>query len=361
MVETKTAMVHKMITRLYKITATGTTQIWEVRQLPHSNQLHLVWGQLHGAIQQQIVLVTTNSSGRTMAEQCCLEADSRINKQLDKGYCRTLEEAKQSIGLNAAKLYKPMLAQKFQDVNVDFKKCFIQRKYNGHRCLMTATEDGIVAYSRNGKPIPGVEHITNVIKLKPGQTIDGELYIHGEALQDIGSLIRKKQANSKQLQYIVYDTIVDMPYKSRLDILLDINGGPDVIIAPTYWQVNDLQEELSNAIDDGYEGVMLRTNDKGYEPGKRSKQLIKVKKADDCEVLIIGVTESHDGWAIFECMTLYTNKVFRVSAPGTIKEKTHALEQPYFWIGNLLTIQHFGFTNNGVPFHPVAIGLRDNL
>lgn len=351
-----------MLTTLYKISATGNVQLWDILPIPQRCLLSIRWGVLHGAMQHQEVTVATNQSGRSMAEQCHLEADSRINRQIDKGYCHTIDEAKKSIGMNASKMPKPMLAVKYQDVNVNHKDCFFQYKYNGHRCIVAMTESGIIGYSRNGKPIPGIDHILCDLenRLPVGTFLDGELYIHNKPLQEIGSLIRKKQDGSEDLRFICYDQMSPKTFNHRLDGLFRLDLGKYVKIAPTKFGsvITSLQDEVLESIKLGYEGGMLRTFNKGYE-SKRSNQLIKVKIPDDCEVVILNVHESADGWAIFECMTLDTAKVFRVSAPGTIKEKTHALYNQHLWKGKLLNIEHYGFTNDMVPFHPVAIGLKE--
>jgi ATP-dependent DNA ligase len=346
---------------LYKITATGAIQFWCIRRLHKEGELNIIYGQLQGAMQQQDVKVTVNQSGRSLSEQVELEADSRINKQLDKGYCYSLEEAKLSVGLNASKLLKPMLAQQLKNSNVDYKKCFVQYKYNGHRCLIARTDDGIIAYSRNGKIINTIKHITDSIDIQPGTILDGELYVHGMALQDAGSLIRKIQPGNDKLDYIIYDTIINKPYKQRLDKIMEYAYVSECVkVAPTMdgAYIDNINEELHSAIDKGYEGLILRTNDRGYEPGKRSKSLIKVKKWLDAEFLIVDIIESKDGWAILECLT-NEGKTFRVSAPGTIEDKKQILNESYAYIDSYVNVEFFEWTNDNIPFHPVAKYFRD--
>lgn len=353
-----------MMTTLYKVSANGNKQFWSILQVPKNKSLKIQWGVIHGVTQEQVVQIETNQSGRSIEEQCKLEADARVNKQLDKGYCHSIDEAIKSIGLNASKMPKPMLALKYQDVNVDHTKCMYQYKYNGHRCIIASTQEGIISYSRNGKTIPGIDHILNDIefKLPVGTYLDGELYIHGKPLQEIGSLIRKQQVGSEKLRFICYDQMSIKTFDKRFDGLYKLNLGAHIDIAPTVYgsSMPDLNDAILQSIAYGYEGGMLRMVDRGYE-NKRSKQLIKVKIPDDREVAVVNVHESADGWAILECITLDSAKVFRVSAPGTIEEKTHALHNKHLWVGQLLTIEHFGLTNDGIPFHPVAIGLRDAI
>jgi ATP-dependent DNA ligase len=341
------------MTTLYKVTATGAIQQWSV--MKQKKSLYIVYGQLGGALQEKIEDIKVNQSGRSLEEQVELRAQSRINKQLDKGYCYTIEEARQSVGLNAEKLLKPMLAQQLKNVTVEFKKCFVQYKYNGHRCLIAGTEEGVIAYSRNGKPINTIKHITDSLDIPPGTILDGELYVHGMALQDAGSLIRKIQPGNDKLDYIIYDTIINKPYEQRLERIMDYEFvSESVRVAPTLFPgVRDIDENLHNAIDMGYEGLILRTNDIGYEPGKRSKSLIKLKKWLDTEFLVTNVIASKDDWAILECQ-LPNGGYFRVSAPGTIEDKTEILYNLDDYIGRMVNVEFFEWTNDGVPFHPVA-------
>jgi hypothetical protein len=127
-----------------------------------------------------------------------------------------------------------------------------------------------------------------------------------------------------------------------------------VIVAPTRYgiKIPDITEELHNAIDLGYEGLILRTNDTGYEAGKRSKSLVKIKKWLDGEFLVTNIVPSVDGWAVLECT--HNGGFFRVSAPGTIDNKFEIMMDKENYIGRYVNVEFFEWTNDGIPFHPVA-------
>jgi ATP-dependent DNA ligase len=347
------------MTTLYKISNRGAMQVWEIWET--SNAIKIRWGQLNGSMQLQTVFVELNQSGRSLPEQICLEIDSRISSQIDKGYCSTPEEAEKSIGLNAAKMYKPMLAQKMSDSFIDYKKCFIQHKYDGHRCLVTKNDGKVMAYSRNGKKIITIDHILDNLNISEGETLDGELYIHDRSLQEISSIVRRVQQDNALLEYVVYDLINTQTYENRLNRLYGTTFPDNVRVAPTWHgsEVNDLKEELGRSIESGYEGLMLRANTHGYEPGKRSKSLVKVKRFLDSEFQVIGIFESKDGWAILECTC--NSGTFRVSAPGTISDKTDILDFQDYYIGKYVTVEYAGLTNSGLPFHPIAKCFRESI
>jgi DNA ligase 1 len=348
-----------MKTTLYKVTATGAIQTWIVTEDIKSECLVIDYGQLGGARQVQTEQVEVNQSGRSLAEQINLRVDSRINRQLDKGYRYTIEEAKSCIGLNASDLYKPMLAQTFDKVrNIDFNNAYVQYKYNGHRCLLHNNGDEIVAYSRNGKPINSVNHIIQTCKLNPGETLDGELYVHDMPLQEIGSLVRKTQPDSSKLRYVAYDIISDRPYDKRLDILCDRHMTHNIDIAPTR-QISaefEFGAHTDKAIEQGYEGLILRHGTKGYEIGKRSSSLVKIKKCLDAEFLVLNIVPSKDGWGILVCQV--GDKEFRTSAPGTMQEKMMAYMDRHKYIGTYINVEFFEWTKDRIPFHPRATAWR---
>lgn len=363
-----------MTTTLYKIDANDQIRTWSI--ISEQDTVIITHGQLNGKQTVATEQITTNQSGRSLDQQIALEKQSRINKQLDKGYCYSIEEATNSKGLNASKLLKPMLAQKFKDVkNIDYANCFVQYKYNGHRCLVTKQNGVLIAYSRNGKPINSIAHILKDLQWLPeGHTLDGELYVHGLALQAISSIVRKDQADSKKLIYVVYDILNhNAAYVSRnqwLRVSPLGNASRVIIIAPTFKFTESqmpLKDRLVESINSGYEGLILRHGNTGYEAGKRSQSLVKVKQVLDAEFCIVGVSQSADGWAVFECYKvpnvlayISNNATFKVSAPGTMQEKHDAWANRNALVGKMLTVEFFEWTIEGKPFHPVAIGVRDD-
>lgn len=368
-----------MTTTLYKTDANDQIRVWSI--IAEGSVLIMQHGVLNGTMQVATETIELNKSGRDIDQQVALAMQSRINKQRDKGYCDSIEEAIESKGLNAVGLLRPMLAQKFRDVkNIDFANCFVQYKYNGHRCLVTKWNGKLIAYSRNGKPITSIDHILKDLQWLPeGYALDGELYVHGMPLQSISSLVRKSQPDSKKLTYVVYDLVTpNIGYGERNGWLrayvAPVAGfTPRICIAPTFAYAESkmpIKERLAESIANGYEGLILRHGNTGYEPGKRSQSLVKVKQVLDAEFCIVGVHQSADGWAIFECLKtpnwhwyegdFLNNGVdtFRVSAPGTMQDKHDAWANRNDFIGKMLTVEFFEWTIDSKPFHPVAIGIR---
>jgi DNA ligase 1 len=351
-------------TNLYKVSSGNSTQIWTIFQSA-PDEILVRWGTLNGALQQKRERVEKNQSGRSLQEQVFSRIESRINRQRDKGYCDTIEEAKLSIGLNASKLLKPMLAQKYAHQHLNPLISYIQYKYNGHRCLVTRRNDALIAYSRNGKPITTIDHILNQIDIPEGATLDGELYIHGKALQDIGSIVRKVQPANKELKLIVYDQIRGTKFERRFDQLHNYILGDGCEIAETVlgFSSDTLKRQaiLQMREETGYEGWMVRLNDRGYEPGKRSSSLLKVKANYDMEVMTMGIFRSKDDVVMVGFVIPGTAITGKVTAPGTVQEREDIIKYSEKYIGTMLTIEFAELTKDGIPFHPVAVGWRKDI
>ncbi len=245
-----------------------------------------------------------------------------------------------------------------------------QKKLNGHRCLITRQDGEVYAYSRQGKPITAISHILKALgpHVSEGVTLDGELYTHGEKLQTLASWIKREQANTYRLNFVAYDLVSKDRYVDRHAELSDICGGirteavGQVMILPyeEYTGMEDLIVRRDVVIRAGFEGMMLRLDKRGYEEGKRSSSLLKVKKFEDAEYKVLDVVPSAEGWGICVC-EVGPSQTFKTSAPGTKKEKEEVLLNKQNYIGKMLTVEYAELTDDGIPFHCSATGWREDV
>jgi DNA ligase 1 len=337
----------------------GATREWSISQ--DDQDIVIRYGQLGGSIQEKREYIPHGKVNRTVQEQIDLQINSRVSRQRDRGYVDTIEEAKKG-ATNSLGLAKPMLAQKLDRVNVDLSRVFLQSKLDGNRCLITKQNGKVIPYSRNGKIIAAdLSHITSGLKLEEGQTIDGELYKHGESLQTIVSWIKRDQENTKKLKFHAYDLIEDKDYLTRMYNMIDIIGDhSSVTPVPTIEAsgIEQINKHHRNWLNMGYEGTIIRLPDHGYEAGKRSKSLLKLKTFLDDEFQIVDIHESKDGWGILEC-EIGNGKTFRVTAPGTMEDKMEVFDNAEFYIGEMVKVEYSQLTRDGIPFHPVAIMFRN--
>jgi len=353
---------------LYKVDKSGGERIWSIQIV--GNQLIINYGVLGGALQTQIEDVPEGKASRTLNEQLISRAKSRINKQMDKGYCLSLDKAHKNRGRDASGNIKPMLAQSLKRVStIDWTNAFVQPKYDGHRMMVEVQDGDARAWSRLGKPITSVKHILDSLSNLPSGTIlDGELYHHGTPLQTIASWIKRDQAESRNLVFIIFDIVHSAPFIERynsIHMMLRarvLEDHPHIMVAETgrIDSYDFIGPILRHHRESGYEGSIIRHGMKGYEVGARSQSLVKVKEMFDAEFKCVNIHESRDGWAILECEDSL-GKRFRVSAPGSIDAKRETLYNADHYIGKHVTIEYSMLTKDGIPFHPVATRWREDV
>lgn len=354
--------------KLYKVDKTGAERVWSIKI--RDSVIVIQYGVLGGALQTQIENVDRGLAGRTLDDQLLSRVKSRINKQLDKGYKKSLDEAHKERGKDASGNIKPMLAQPIKRVSyIDWSTAFTQPKYDGHRMMVEIQDGQARAWSRLGKPITSVPHILEPLsKLPSGTILDGELYHHGTPLQTIASWIKRDQEESRNLVYIIFDYVHQSPFIERYNAIhmmlrsRVIDDHPHIHVSETgkIDSSDFIGPNLRNCIDRGYEGMILRHGMSGYEVGARSSSLVKVKQMLDSEFTCIGINESKDGWAVLTCED-DEGRQFGVSAPGTIEEKKAVLYNADMYIGKVLTVEYSQLTKDGKPFHPVAVRWRDDI
>ena len=344
----------------------GSWRIWSV-----GDRIHIAHATvISGSEVFHTEKVETNLSGRSLEEQVALRIRSRVSRMLDKGYKDTLEAA-QLGSSNQLGLDRPMLAQSIGKVSgVNYNGAVLQKKLDGHRCLITCQEGELIAYTRQGKPIPTIKHILHGLKgrIPEGTTIDGELYCHGVKLQTIGSWIKREQSATANLFFVGYDIISNESYVDRHNELSEIVQGADtgatgrVVALPYTPYVSDEETRgmFRTVRSQGFEGLMLRLDRRGYEAGRRSSSLLKIKEFDQAEFKVIGFKSSSTGWAICECIT-ESGKPFDCSAPGSVIEKEFVLHNQDLFLYRYLTIDFAHWTDDGLPFQPTAVRWRDDI
>lgn len=361
----------------------GHLRYWTVREA--EDGLEIEHGVVGGTPQFQYEEISYGKGGRDQDEQIESRIQSRINKQLQKGYIWDIEKARVSKPMNQLGFHKPMLAKKERDVNIPLlrtKTIFTQRKLDGNRCLIHNDGVKLTAYTRNGKPINTIGHIMKELDgiIPEGCTLDGELYLHGTMLQTLVSWIKRYQPNTLKVQYHVYDLISDEPFSVRSKRLgailsrLDNKANYPIKLVETTEIEPDSPEDLSllfkEARKEDYEGLMVRSDYKivrgelvqcGYEDGKRSGSLIKFKGWESEEFRVIDIIPSRDGWARCVCEWGRGSEAIRftVSVPGNMTFKYFVMNNKEKFIGKKLTCDFAYWTADGVPFHPTAVAFRD--
>lgn len=315
-----------------------------------------------GAMIQHSEVVLQGRQGRSIEEQVQSRINSRISKQRDKGYVDSADDAAKG-AFNQLGLTPPMLAQVYGG-STGGRPAWLQKKLNGLRCLITRQDGQLIAYTRRGKQLSAITEILEEADkfVQEGMTVDGELYIHGTPLQIIQSYVKRRQANTGKILYVMYDQMDGGRFSDRHDALLGavkaVEGLKRCHVLPKIEYVDEETRavEFAKARENGFEGLMVRIDMYDYEPNVRSASLLKDKAKFDTEVIVKDIVLSDKGNPV--CIVDYKDKEFRLSPPGSHADRFKAYENRTKHIGQLLTIEYREFTNDGIPFHAVATNWR---
>ena len=279
-------------------------------------------------------------------------------------------------------------------VDIDVDDWYLSRKLDGVRCLAFFDNFGTVTFkSRSGKPfdtLGKVDKENEKLKLY-NVVMDGEICIvdenGDEDFQSIIKEIKRKDHTIENPLFQIFDMISleDFENKTsreklseRLDNLEMVMERLDNLtysrvleqILVTGW--NQFESKMNLAVKSGWEGLMLRKDDK-YK-GKRSTDILKVKKFYDEEYIVVDVENSPnrvivDGVEVEEMMlknVIIEHKGNRVQVGSgfTIDERRNYFENPNKILGKTITVQYFEETTNQNGTHslrfPVIKAVYEN-
>ena len=282
---------------------------------------------------------------------------------------------------------KPMLAYPVSAKPINYEdKIFMQPKLDGVRCVIQYEQVDhfsrpikyeVKAYSRTGKPWLNIEHILFNLKpwfaLNPHIVLDGELYNHDlrDDFNKIISLVRKSKPTDqdrldaeKMIQFNCYDIIDEsLTFEERnLFIRDNVPRNHCVYHVNTVYAYDDKHAKANHKInlDNGYEGSILRTNDK--YACKRSHNLRKFKDFHDAEATLTGWVEGK-GKRIgtigkFTAVDSEGNE-FGMPVMDKFKILQANFETMKDWVGQEATFTYFERTKANSYRHPLFKALRN--
>ena len=271
--------------------------------------------------------------------------------------------------------FKVALANSYHSKLVDWNDTwYASRKLDGVRCLAIVDVEGnCKLYSRQGNEFTTLDKIkkaiedTNIINT----VFDGEICLvdenGNEDFQSVMKQIKRKDHTIENPVFKVFDMISlnvfngdeSINLKDRLHMLRSWCGRVDATYVEYLQQfvVNGdehFQGWIKMSADNNWEGVMLRKN-VAYE-GKRSNNLLKVKKFHDEEYKVMGATNGD-----IRIVSEGKEKTINALSQIVIKHKGHqvgvgsgfSLEQRKEFgkdhskiIGKTITVQYFEETEN---------------
>lgn len=355
---------------------------------------------------------------RTPLQKALIDTRDAFIKRQETGGRLTAEEAKQSakpLNTNATDndltdqncppliRYYPMLAHNYKDSKSYAKwPAYIQPKLDGVRCVTCVTGPGddceVVHYSRKLNDFTSIPHIARILKpylqdlydQDQGQSIylDGELYEHGVALQEITGQVRQQDPSkvTRLLTYHIYDCFypleLDTPYKTRLaqlEILREaVDRNPEdatyVKFVPTRLVSDEAAAQIAfkEFTAASYEGAMLRNMCGVYlaDPNRsstRSRDLLKMKFKETAEFKIVGFTEGkgRDAGAILWQLETKKGERFTCTPKNADLAERRELYAKCLrdfqttYLGRQMTVEYESLSNRGVPLRGKAVNVRD--
>ena len=266
------------------------------------------------------------------------------------------------------------LAQEYKEECNWEDNWYASRKLDGVRCLAITDENGkCTLYSRMGKEFTTLDKVKDAIESTGiiNTVFDGEICLvdenGNEDFQGVMKQLRRKDHQIENPAYIMFDmlNIKDFNNQKSEEILsdrlhtlrsfLDNNNDTNILRYTEQAVITDgrhFDMWSQMAADGNWEGFMLR-KDVGYE-GKRSKNLVKVKKFHDAEYEVIDFDiDDH------EVVRDGKSETIKMLSQVWIEHKGHKVKVGSGWsqeqrlqymdgsiVGKIITVQYFEETKN---------------
>lgn len=201
----------------------------------------------------------------------------------------------------------------------------------------------------------------------PDTPLDGELWIGREKFSLVSGTVRHKQADPQAWKKVSF-MIFDMPtstetFTKRVALMAEIAANSTSPYLKMIKQIRvknnkELQKLLENVLAKGGEGLMLHKGTAHYQ-AKRSKDLMKLKKYQDAEAIVLkdlpgkGRNEGRLGAILVQTPEGIT---FKIGSGFSDQER----ENPPA-VGTTITYKYIGKTKNNVPRFASFMRIRESF
>lgn len=264
-----------------------------------------------------------------------------------------------------------MLAEKYMDRIDELEKnkpqIIITQKLDGIRCIGIVNNNNVKLYSRQGKPITGLLDIEEEMKKLENGCYDGELLLNQDNLsskdlyRETVTIVNSKNTNKQNIIFNIFDyfTIEDFVNKSnkvpcylrKNKINSIINGFKWIVPVPILYEGNFdnniIQKELNKQISLEHEGIMVNISNANYE-NKRTKNILKVKAMQDCDLRIIGFEEGtgKNKGTLGALIVDYKGNKVGVGSGLTQEDRDKIWNNQKDYLNKICEIQYFEETQN---------------
>ena len=220
--------------------------------------------------------------------------------------------------------YGLMLATTVDDLP-DGDGWLFEVKWDGFRALAVVRGGDVTLVSRNANDLTGrfgraARAIGHAVR-SPNLVLDGEIC----ALDDAGRpSFGALQTGSGSLVYYAFDvleldgeSLVSRPLAERRDVLANVlETGTEVRVSPVF---DDGAALLAAVEQQGLEGVVAKRVSSRYQPGKRTRDWLKVKTSGRQEFVVAGYTRGAGRRAnTFGALVLAVNEADQLRYVGNV-------------------------------------------
>jgi len=352
------------MTTLYKTNKNKSLQSWSIEAV--NDSFIVQFGQVNGAMQTVTTKCYSMNVGKsnetTPEQQAVLEMNALIAKKIKSGYSYDIA------GPTTVNL--PMKVKCYQDQlhNIKFP-CVSTTKLNGvngtyRRDLATGE---LTLTSRGGETYPPIPHLEKAIleamNALQSNELNGELYIHGEHLQNITSAVLKPKESSKLLSFCIFD-IADSSdtYETRrarmlsyLNFNYTAHSSVCILAGKQCSTTEAIETHYNECMVLGFEGTVIKNLNGLYQHNVRSSDQFKYKKAQSAEFRITGYELDKRNHPVFLLITP-EQALFKAKPKGS--HEFLASIDPQTYVGQWGTCEYETLSAAGIPLKPVFIGPR---
>lgn len=261
-----------------------------------------------------------------------------------------------------------MLASKFEGKLKS--KVSMSLKMDGIRNSILIENGNIKHISRQGKVVLGLEELNESLRKQnlDGYMLDGELI--RKNIDNIPSddnfrlttkIVNSKSTDKRGLEFVVFDIVPiedyykgesKLLYEERLKLLENLIEENEFIrLVPKFGITDDVEyiyKVLDDVVSNGEEGLMLNTLNGKYGFGKRSKDILKVKKMQTCDIRCLRIEEGEGKYQgkLGKIICNYKGYELGVGSGFNDEQREYYYNNPNEIIGHIVEVQYFEESKN---------------
>jgi ATP-dependent DNA ligase len=391
---------------------------WDINMIVENDKVYIItsFGLLSGKWQEIKKEITDRKRSKCLLSQANKEINADTKLKIKQGYrnlkllniiisngkfiykdkqwdtlAQTIDIALPMTRLDDNNNLKPMKAQPFQFGKMTYP-AYAQPKLNGIRCVARKEVEDNGLFGKTAKFIlrskEGLEYVIteitdelySIFKNLPEEiAFDGELYIHGESLNNIkasipmkneGGTISSPSRDKNMINFHIFDlSVADITQSGRLQMLHNLLHKNNLkriqnVEVTEVWTDGEFQALVDTYIAAGYEGGIIRDKSATYKFGSRPMTMMKQKRISDSEFIVLDVINKNEidnrTYICFVLQNDINSAIFEAIPLGNEQRRLEYLINKNKYIGKKATVKYYERSGvNKVPFHATLITIRD--